>query len=105
MVGPAPYDALSQPANGIAWTVSAIISEELSMNYLELKVPPVVVVLITALAMWLVAWLMPSGAVVLPARILFAVILAILGSATSVLGVVAFLRARTTVNPTKPEAT
>jgi protein-S-isoprenylcysteine O-methyltransferase Ste14 len=75
------------------------------MNYLELKVPPVVVVLVTALAMWLVAWLLPSGAVVLPARILFAVTLAILGAATSALGVVAFLRARTTVNPTKPEAT
>ena len=75
------------------------------MNYLELKVPPVVVVLVTALAMWLVAWFLPSGAVVLPARILFAVTLAILGTATTVLGVVAFLRARTTVNPTKPEAT
>ena len=75
------------------------------MNYLELKVPPVVVVLVTALAMWLVAWLLPAGAVVLPARILFAVTLAILGAATSVLGVVSFLRARTSVNPTKPEAT
>ena len=75
------------------------------MNYLELKVPPLVVVLVTALAMWLVSWFLPFGAVVMPARILFAVTLAILGAATSVLGVVAFLRARTTVNPTKPEAT
>ncbi len=75
------------------------------MNYLELKVPPLVVVLVTALAMWLVSWFLPFGAVVMPARILFAVTLAILGAATSVLGVVAFLRARTTVNPTRPEAT
>ena len=75
------------------------------MNYLELKVPPLVVVLVTALAMWLVSWFLPFGAVVMPARILFAVTLAILGAATSALGVVAFLRARTTVNPTRPEAT
>ena|SRR5438132_4152422 len=75
------------------------------MNFLELKVPPVAVALVTALLMWLVAWSLPAGALVAPSRILFAMILAILGAATSVLGVVAFRRASTTVNPTKPEAT
>jgi protein-S-isoprenylcysteine O-methyltransferase Ste14 len=75
------------------------------MNCLELKVPPVAVMLVTALLMWLVAWSLPAGAIAVPARILFAMTLAIVGSAASALGVVAFRRASTTVNPTKPEAT
>ena len=74
------------------------------MNSLELKVPPVAVVFLTALLMWLVARSSPAGAFVVPARILFAMILAIIGAATSTLGVVAFRRASTTVNPMKPEA-
>jgi len=74
------------------------------MNSLELKVPPVAVTFLTALLMWLVARSLPAGAFVVPARILFAMILALIGAATSTLGVVAFRRASTTVNPMKPEA-
>ena len=74
------------------------------MNSLELKVPPVAVTFLTALLMWLVARSLPAGAFVVPARIQFAMILAIIGAATSTLGVVAFRRASTTVNPMKPEA-
>ena len=74
------------------------------MNFLELKVPPVAVTFLTALLMWLVARSLPAGAFVVPARIQFAMILAIIGAATSTLGVVAFRRASTTVNPMKPEA-
>src|SRR4051794_29855719 len=74
------------------------------MNRLELRVPPVAVAFLTALLMWLVAWSLPAGAFVVPARILFAMTLATIGAATSTLGVVAFRRASTTVNPTKPEA-
>ena len=75
------------------------------MTFLELKIPPVALVLVTALLMWLVSWSMPAGAVAVPARVLFATTLAIVGAATSALGVVAFRRAGTTVNPTKPEST
>ena len=39
-----------------------------AMSFLELKIPPVAVTLVTALAMWLVAGSVPSGAVFLPAR-------------------------------------
>ena len=74
------------------------------MNSLELKVPPVAVTFLTALLMWLVARSLPAGAFVVPARIQFAMILALIGAATSTLGVVAFRRASTTVNPMKPEA-
>lgn len=75
------------------------------MNSLELKIPPVAVVLCTASAMWVVAQFLPVGDVQLPARIFFAITCAAVGVVTSGLGVMAFKRARTTVNPTKPGAT
>jgi len=75
------------------------------VNSLELKIPPVVVVLCTASLMWVVARFLPVGEVQLPARIFFAMTCASVGAVTSGLGVIAFRRARTTVNPTKPGAT
>jgi len=75
------------------------------VNSLELKIPPVVVVLCTASLMWVVARFLPVGDVQLPARIFFAITCASVGAVTSGLGVIAFRRARTTVNPTKPGAT
>jgi len=55
--------------------------------------------------MWVVARFLPVGDVQLPARIFFAITCAAVGVFTSGLGVMAFRRARTTVNPTKPGAT
>jgi protein-S-isoprenylcysteine O-methyltransferase Ste14 len=75
------------------------------MNYVDLKIPPVAVVLCTASLMWAVARFLPVGDVQLPARIFFAIACAAAGVVTSGLGVMAFRRARTTVNPTKPGAT
>jgi protein-S-isoprenylcysteine O-methyltransferase Ste14 len=75
------------------------------VNTLELKIPPVAVVLCTALLMWVVARFLPVGNAQLPARIFFAITCAAVGVVTSGLGVMAFRRARTTVNPTKPGAT
>jgi protein-S-isoprenylcysteine O-methyltransferase Ste14 len=75
------------------------------VTVLELKIPPIAIVLGTASIMWMVARLFPMGDVQLPARIFFAVTSAALGVVTSGLGVMAFRRARTTVNPTKPGAT
>jgi len=75
------------------------------VNSLELKVPPIAVVVCTALLMWIVARLLPVGDVQLPGRVFFAITCAAVGAATSALGVIAFRRARTTVNPTRPGAT
>jgi len=75
------------------------------MNSLELKIPPVAVVLCTAALMWVVARFLPLGEVQFPARIVFAIACAGAGVVASGLGVMAFRRARTTVNPTKPGAT
>jgi protein-S-isoprenylcysteine O-methyltransferase Ste14 len=72
------------------------------MHALELKVPPVAVGLAAALAMWLASRAVPS--VVLPpiAREIIAPALVAVGAFISLAGVASFLRAKTTVNPTKP---
>jgi protein-S-isoprenylcysteine O-methyltransferase Ste14 len=62
------------------------------VNVLELKIPPV-------------AGFFPVGDVQLPAHIFFAITCAAGGGVISSLGVVAFRRSRTTVNPTNPGAT
>lgn len=74
------------------------------MHVLELKVPPVAVVLVTAGFMWLVAWALPALGFRFPARDLVALSLALAGAVTSALGVISFRRAGTTVNPMKPES-
>jgi protein-S-isoprenylcysteine O-methyltransferase Ste14 len=71
---------------------------------LELKVPPLVVVLLTALLMWLVSWLAPVQRLVLPARHLISAGIAVVGAMVCTLGVIRFRRTKTTVNPMKPES-
>jgi protein-S-isoprenylcysteine O-methyltransferase Ste14 len=75
------------------------------MNALELKVPPVVVVLLAGAAMWLASAATPSFASQLPYRQAMALALAAAGLVIAALGVVSFRRAGTTVNPTKPQTT
>jgi protein-S-isoprenylcysteine O-methyltransferase Ste14 len=72
------------------------------MSRLDLRVPPVAVVLLAGAVMWLLASAFPwPGDLLggLPAALLIAGA----GMAIAVAGVVAFRRARTTVNPMKPE--
>ncbi|MSP74529.1 MAG: isoprenylcysteine carboxylmethyltransferase family protein [Rhodospirillaceae bacterium] len=75
------------------------------MKTLELKIPPPVVALLLAIAMWLAATVLSSLAFTLPARLAIALAAAALGVAISTAGTVSFWRARTTVNPTRPDAT
>jgi len=74
------------------------------MRFLELRVPPPLVGVIIAGAMWLVASSF-SALLPLPAsvRLPAAVILALVGAAIALCGVISFRRAQTTVNPLKPE--
>ena len=74
------------------------------MHVLELKVPPLAFGLLIAALMWLVTWALPTFEFMFPARILFSVIVAVAGVVMSGLGVVSFRRAKTTVNPMKPES-
>jgi protein-S-isoprenylcysteine O-methyltransferase Ste14 len=75
------------------------------VSALDLKIPPVAVVLCSALLVWLVSWWLPWGAWEAPARVPLAIALAISGVVVSALGVWEFRKAKTTVNPTKPEST
>lgn len=74
------------------------------MNALELKVPPPVVALALALAMWAISRLTPTVDVGLLPRVAAGSTLALIGGAFSAAGITAFRRAKTTLNPMKPEA-
>lgn len=74
------------------------------VTMLELKIPPVVVVILTAVLMWLMARAMPGYGFVIPGDWLLAQIVAAAGVVVAAWGVAAFRRAGTTVNPMKPES-
>jgi len=72
------------------------------MSKLELKIPPLLLVLLAGAAMWLLARLLPVPAIMLPVWWPLAVLLTACGVAFAVAGVVEFRRARTTVDPLHP---
>ncbi len=72
------------------------------MNSLELRIPPVALSLLFALAMAAVAYLVPAQ-VDIPARARLALGLALAGGLVALAGVIAFRRHKTTANPLKPE--
>ena len=74
------------------------------MNKLELKVPPPAVALLVALAMWLATYGSDALSFAVPERRAVSMALAALGIGVSTAGTWSFWRARTTVNPTRPEA-
>jgi protein-S-isoprenylcysteine O-methyltransferase Ste14 len=62
------------------------------------------VALVAAVLMWLVSRATPALGFVFPASHLFAIGLAAAGVVTAISGVVTFRRAKTTLNPTKPQS-
>ena len=75
------------------------------MKALELKIPPPVIALLVAASMWFARSCAPSLGLDIPWRLGFAIAPAVIGIALALAGVLAFRKAKTTVNPTKPEAT
>jgi protein-S-isoprenylcysteine O-methyltransferase Ste14 len=71
---------------------------------LPVKIPPVVVVMITAALMWLASHGAPWTCFSLPGRHLIAAGIGSVGVLVALIGIAAFRRARTTVDPTRPEA-
>lgn len=71
------------------------------MSVLELKVPPPIVALVLALFMWLTPAAAGLAQIPYLARVLCAVVLACIGQGISIAGIIAFRRAKTTVNPIK----
>ena len=73
-------------------------------NGLALKVPPVPLVVIVAALMWAISSAVPALDFYLPAKSLSAVSLPLIGAVVCLAGVVSFHRAKTTVNPMKPDS-
>ena len=75
----------------------------LTLRFLEARVPPPIVGVVAGALMWALS--RPGPLVDLPwaFRVSVAVALALLGGAITIAGAVSFGRARTTVNPLKPE--
>ena len=71
------------------------------MSVLELKVPPPIVALVLALLMWLTPAVAGLMQIPYPGRVLSALVLVCIGQSIAIAGIVAFRRAKTTVNPVK----
>ena len=75
------------------------------IKFLECRVPPLVLVLLFAAAMWALNVVFPGARLSIPGAEWLAVIIAILGAVIAVLGVAAFRKAETTVDPRDPDQT
>lgn len=73
------------------------------MRVLELKIPPPVVALLVGVAMWFAAGESASLELPFRVRLVAFVVIALAGGAVALAGDLAFRRARTTINPFKPE--
>ncbi len=70
---------------------------------MALRIPPVLLVVIAGLLIWLIARYVPSPPVVMAAQNFVAGLLALVAAVVCLLGIAAFRRARTTVDPLHPE--
>ena len=75
------------------------------MQALELKIPPPAFAVLIAGAMWGISLVAPLLEVSAFIRVAAAATIALAGGGFSLAGVISFRRAKTTVNPMKPETT
>lgn len=75
------------------------------MSTLELKIPPMLLALLLAFAMWITAALLPSLVIALPWHRAIGAILGCVGIIFILAAGAVFRRAGTTVNPIKPDTT
>ena len=73
------------------------------MRWLENRIPPPVVGIVVALAMWLLASSFPAVRFSLPSPWLICLVVATVGGIISTSGALEFRRVKTTVNPLHPE--
>lgn len=74
------------------------------MRFLELKIPPVVLALISAVFMRLVSAATPHLTFLFPTRTLVTGFMVFCGAGVIILGAISFRRAKTTLNPMNPAA-
>jgi len=75
------------------------------MRALELRIPPPVVALLVAVAMWGISLATPPAARPALIRVVVAISIGLAGAGIAISGALAFRRAKTTVSPLKPETT
>ena len=73
------------------------------MRWLELKIPPLIVVIGFALMMLVACWLLPTANFLMPAQPYFSLFVAGIGILAVVSGFLAFRRSGTTVDPMSPD--
>jgi protein-S-isoprenylcysteine O-methyltransferase Ste14 len=73
------------------------------MRSLETAIPPPAVAALAALAMWVISLVAPTLQMPAAIRVAACAASALVGLFFSVAGVISFRRARTTIDPTKPE--
>lgn len=73
------------------------------MRFLEHRIPPPVIALALAALMWAVSGYRPPLGIPAGLRLPLAVVIALAGVAFDVLGLLAFRRSRTTINPLRPD--
>jgi protein-S-isoprenylcysteine O-methyltransferase Ste14 len=74
------------------------------MQFLELRIPPPIAAALFGAVMWRISLVAPSLGVPLLVQFWLAPAIALVGVALTVSGAIAFRRAKTTINPTKPAA-
>jgi protein-S-isoprenylcysteine O-methyltransferase Ste14 len=74
------------------------------VSTLELKIPPVLLVVVFAVLMWMVSLALPEIHVPSTFRVVVFAALTVIGAFFSISGVMSFKKAKTTVNPTTPKA-
>ena len=72
---------------------------------MKLKVPPLVQVLLVGAGMLSISRLIPSLTLSIPANMLVGVLVALIGAIVALAGVLAFRKAKTTVDPRYPQKT
>ena len=82
----------------------AFSEQALTMNWLELKVPPPAVALLTCAAMWGFSLFTPVLDVSMFNRAIAALVIASIGAIVAVSGAAGFRKAKTTLNPTTPQS-
>jgi len=75
------------------------------LHFLDHKIPPPLVGIIVVAAMWVVSDAGPQFALAPPLKHAAVVLLIAAGAAFDLLGLIAFRKSRTTINPLRPERT
>ena len=75
------------------------------MHYLELKIPPPVVTIISGLLIWLLNQYWPQWQISLPMQFGLGVLSAIIGTSLGITALFQFRQARTTAHPPEPKRT